>query len=189
MEDQKSKLTAAQFEALFRQLEGRFEKHGERHEGISWAQVHAKLKESNEKKLMSLYEMEQSGGQPDVVGYDAGSDEYIFYDCSPESPEGRRALCYDRKALDSRKKNKPENSVMDVAASMGIEVLTEDQYKGLQTMGEFDTKTSSWIVTPDAIRKRGGALFGDRRYDHVFIYHNGADSYYGARGFRGSLRV
>ena len=159
-----------------------------RHEGLEWAQAQAKL-EANAAKLWSLHEMERTGGEPDVVGQDKKTGEFIFYDCSPDTPKGRRSLCYDRAALDGRKEHKPRNSVMDMAAAIGIELLTEDQYRELQTLGAFDTKTSSWVQTPPKIRKLGGALFCDRRYDTVFTYHNGAESYYAARGFRGSLRV
>lgn len=169
-------------------LKARFDKNMNRHKGIDWAKVQAKL-EADAEKLRSLNEMEITGGEPDVVIYDEKTGEYIFYDCSTESPKGRRSLCYDREALESRKEHKPENSAVDMAASMGIELLTEEQYRELQKLGSFDTKTSSWIKTPDEIRKLGGALFCDRRYDHVFVYHNGADSYYSARGFRGSLSV
>jgi hypothetical protein len=159
-----------------------------RHRGLPWAGVQAKL-ESAPGKLRSLGEMERTGGEPDVVGYDRKKDEYIFFDCSEESPKGRRSLCYDSEALDSRKEFKPKDNAIGMAAAMGIELLTEEEYRGLQELGEFDTKTSSWLQTPAAIRKLGGALFGDRRYDHVFVYHNGAPSYYAVRGFRGSLRV
>jgi hypothetical protein len=169
-------------------LKDRFEKHENRHKGIEWAKVQAKLKVSAE-KLWSLYEMEQTGGEPDVVGYDKFTDEYIMVDCSPESPKGRRSLCYDREALESRKEHKPISSALEMAADMCIEILTEEQYQELQELGKFDLKTSSWIKTPDDVRKLGGALFCDRRYGKVFVYHNGAESYYGARGFRGSLRV
>ncbi|MGM0901586.1 MAG: DUF4256 domain-containing protein [Bacillota bacterium] len=175
-------------EELLSTLKKRFEKHMNRHEGLEWDKVQAKL-EGNPEKLWSLNEMENTGGEPDVVGLDEATGEYIFYDCSAESPKGRRSICYDREALESRKKHKPENSVMDMAVAMGIELLTEEQYRQLQTLGNFDLKTSSWVQTPANIRKLGGALFCDRRYDTVFLYHNGADSYYGARGFRGSLRV
>jgi hypothetical protein len=181
-------LSLEQCEELLHTLKERFEKNRQRHEGIEWLEVQAKL-EANPPKLWSLHEMEGTGGEPDVVGYDEPTGEYLFYDCSAESPTGRRSFCYDRAALDARKKNKPENSVMDMAAAMGIELLTEEQYRRLQELGSFDLKTSSWIQTPASIRKLGGALFCDRRYDHVFVYHNGADSYYAARGFRGSLRV
>ncbi len=159
-----------------------------RHEGLEWDHIQAKL-EANTEKLWSLYEMERTEGEPDVVGYDGVSSEYIFCDCSAESPKGRRSVCYDREALEARKKFKPETSAMDMAAAMGIELLTEEQYRELQKLGNFDLKTSSWVQTPANIRKLGGAIFCDRRYDTVFMYHNGADSYYGARGFRGSLRV
>ncbi len=159
-----------------------------RHKGLEWANVQARL-EANPEKLWSLDEMEITGGEPDVVGQDKTTGEYIFYDCSAESPKGRRSVCYDRAALESRKEHKPANSAMDMAADIGIEILTEEQYRELQQLGTFDTKTSSWIITPPDIRKLGGALFGDCRYGHVFVYHNGAESYYGARGFRGSLRV
>ena len=188
MNSNKRKLSAEQKKELLKTLKTRFEKNMNRHKGIDWADVQAKLEASND-KLWSLDDMEVTGGEPDVVGYDKKTDEYIFYDCSAESPKGRRSLCYDRKALDARKEHKPANSVMDMAAEMGIEVLTEEQYRELQKFGEFDTKTSSWVATPDKIRKLGGAIFCDRRYDTVFMSHNGADSYYGARGFRGSLRV
>lgn len=169
-------------------LKGRFEKNMSRHNGLDWNKIQAKL-EANTEKLWSLSEMERTGGEPDVVGYDETSDEYIFYDCSTESPKGRRSLCYDREALESRKEHKPENNVIDLAAAMGIELLTEEQYRGLQKLGNFDMKTSSWLKTPSDIRKLGGAIFGDFRYGNVFVYHNGAESYYGARGFRGLLRV
>ena len=159
-----------------------------RHEGIDWGSVQAKL-EANPKKLWSVHEMERTGGEPDVVGLDRKTNGYIFYDCSPESPQGRRSLCYDREAWESRKKNKPDGNAVDMAAAMGIELLTEEEYRELQKLGEFDTKTSSWVKTPADIRELGGALFCDRRYDTVFVYHNGAQSYYAARGFRGSLRV
>jgi len=169
-------------------LKNRFEKNVDRHKGIKWAEVEARL-EKNSGKLAALNEMENTGGEPDVVGYDKKSGEYIFYDCSAESPKGRRSYCYDRAALEARKENKPKNNAADAAADIGIDLLTEDEYRELQKLGEFDLKTSSWIKTPDNIRKLGGALFCDRRYDTVFTYHNGADSYYAARGFRGSLRV
>ncbi|HEX2061273.1 MAG TPA: DUF4256 domain-containing protein [Thermoanaerobaculia bacterium] len=181
-------LSPEQREELLDALKARFEKHMNRHRGLDWAKVRARL-EANPEKLWSLYEMERTGGEPDVVGHDKQTGEYVFFDCSAESPAGRRSVCYDREALDSRKEHKPKNSAMDMAAAMGIELLTEEQYRELQDLGAFDTKTSSWIETPAAIRKRGGALFCDRRYDHVFVYHNGAESYYAARGFRGSLRV
>lgn len=181
-------MTTKQGDELLKALKTRFEKNLKRHKGISWAAVQDKL-EAHPDKLASLYEMENTGGEPDVVGYDEKTDEYIFYDCSAESPKGRRSLCYDRAAWNSRKEFKPADSAMDMAEAMGIELLTEEEYRGLQTLGAFDTKTSSWLKTPDAIRKLGGAIFGDRRFDTVFIYHNGAESYYGVRGFRGSLRV
>jgi len=182
------KLSPKEREELLSALEARFEKNMKRHEGLDWAEVKAKL-EANSGKLWSLHEMERTGGEPDVVGKDKKTGEYIFFDCSAESPKDRRSLCYDREALDARKENKPKNSAMDVAAAMGIELLTEEQYRELQKLGEFDRKTSSWVQTPSDIRKLGGALFCDRRYDHVFVYHNGADSYYAARAFRGWLKV
>ncbi|MEC3884659.1 DUF4256 domain-containing protein [Halobacillus sp. HZG1] len=175
-------------EALINVLQARFEKNEARHEGMEWSEVMAKLAEQPG-KLWSLNEMERTGGEPDVVGYDQEKDAYIFYDCSKESPKGRRSVCYDRAALESRKKYKPETSAVDLATSMGIDLLTEEQYRTLQELGEFDLKTSSWVSTPEKIRELGGALFCDRRYDHVFLYHNGAESYYKARGFRGSLLV
>lgn len=181
-------MKAQQREALLELLKSRFEKNKHRHKGIEWEKVLVRL-ETNAEKLRSLDEMEKTGGEPDIVGYDKKSGEYIFCDCSAESPQGRRSVCYDREALASRKENAPENNAVDMAAAMGIELLTEEQYRELQELGEFDLKTSSWIQTPAAIRKLGGALFCDRRYDHVFVYHNGAQSYYSARGFRGSLRV
>jgi hypothetical protein len=181
-------LTAQQREELLGTLKTRFQKNMIRHQGLEWDKIEAKL-EANPEKLWSLHEMERTGGEPDVVGYDHQTGEYIFYDCSAESPRGRRSLCYDHEALESRKEHKPENSAVNMAAAMGIELLTEQQYRELQKLGNFDTKTSSWVQTPSAIRKLGGALFCDRRYDHVFLYHNGAQSYYAARGFRGSLRV
>lgn len=182
------KLNAPQREKLLETLKARFLKHKNRHKGLEWSDVQTRL-EARPAKLSSLFEMEETGGEPDVVGMDKGSGEYIFYDCSPESPKGRTSICYDREALDSRKEHKPASSAMDMAASMGIELLSEEEYRMLQTLGEFDTKTSSWLNTPAAIRELGGALFGDRRYNHVFVYHNGAQSYYGVRGFRGVLRV
>ena len=188
MNSSKKNLSPEQREQLLRALNARFEKNKNRHEDLAWAQVQGKLDASAE-KLWSLNEMERTGGEPDVVGHDERTGEYIFYDCSAQSPEGRRNLCYDREALESRKQHKPENNALDMAAAMGIELLTEEQYRGLQRLGEFDTKTSSWIRTPSRIRKLGGALFCDRRYDTVFVYHNGAESYYAARAFRGSLRV
>lgn len=184
----KRKLSPEQQEELLSLLKNRFEKNMNRHKDIEWAKVQAKL-EANTGKLWSLNEMEMTGGEPDVVGQDEKTGEYIFYDCSAESPKGRRSVCYDRKALDSRKEHKPGNSAIDMAAEMGIEILTEEQYRELQQKGNFDTKTSSWVKTPPEIRKLGGAVFCDRRYDHVFLYHNGAESYYAARGFRGSLNV
>jgi hypothetical protein len=177
-----------QWEELLRALKARFEKNMNRHKGLEWAKVQGKL-EANAEKLWSLNEMERTGGEPDVVGHDKKTGEYIFYDCSAESPEGRRSVCYDREALESRKEHKPEDCAIDMAAAMGIELLTEEQYRELQKLGNFDTKTSSWVKTPSDIRKLGGALFCDRRYDTVFLYHNGAESYYAARAFRGSLRV
>jgi len=181
-------LPPSQREELLEALKDRFEKNVNRHKGIEWAKVQARL-ENNPQGLWSLHEMERTGGEPDVVGFDKKSGEYIFYDCSPESPKGRRSLCYDREALESRKEHKPKDSAINVASAMGIELLTEEQYRALQKLGEFDLKTSSWIETPSEIRKLGGAIFCDRRFDHVFTYHNGADSYYAARGFRGTLRV
>ena len=181
-------LSPEQREELLRALKARFEKNMNRHKGLEWAKVQAKL-EANAEKLWSLNEMETTGGEPDVVGHDKKTGEYIFYDCSAESPKGRRSVCYDGEALESRKEHKPKNSAIDMAAAMGIELLTEEQYRELQELGEFDTKTSSWVQTPADIRELGGALFCDRRYDHVFVYHNGAESYYAARAFRGSLRV
>lgn len=181
-------MTAKEHEELLSALNARFEKNMNRHEGLEWAKVQAKL-EAKPEKLGSLNEMERTGGEPDVVGYDDETDEYIFYDCSAESPKGRRSLCYDRAALESRKQHQPENSAIDLAAAMGIELLTADQYRELQQLGKFDLKTSSWVKTPAHIRKLGGAIFCDRRYDTVFVYHNGAESYYAARGFRGLLRV
>ncbi|MCM3762887.1 DUF4256 domain-containing protein [Alkalihalobacillus oceani] len=173
---------------LLETVKDRFEKNMNRHQGIDWAKVQAKL-EAHPEKLWSLYEMERTCGEPDVVGYDQDSDEYIFYDCSAESPKGRRSVCYDREALESRKKHKPENSAVDMADAMGVELLTEAQYRELQDFGEFDLKTSSWVKTPAHIREHGGAIFCDRRYHTVFMYHNGAESYYAARGFRSVLRV
>ena len=184
----KKELSPKQREELIRALKARFEKNMNRHKGLEWAKVQAKL-DANTKSLWSLNEMERTGGEPDVVGFDKKTDEYIFYDCSAESPKGRRSLCYDREALDARKEHKPKDSAIDMAAVLGIELLSEEQYRELQKLGDFDMKTSSWITTPSEIRKLGGALFCDRRYDTVFVYHNGADSYYAARGFRGSLRV
>jgi len=185
-----SKITLSnkQREELLRTLKSRFEKNIDRHKDLAWAKVQAKL-EANAEKLSSLIEMERTGGEPDVVGHDKKTGEYIFYDCSEESPKGRRSLCYDREALESRKEHKAKNDAVDMATAMGIELLTEEQYRELQQLGNFDAKTSSWVKTPSAIRKLGGAVFCDRRYDTVFLYHNGAESYYAARGFRGSLRV
>ncbi len=184
----KKKLSPERREELLRALKARFEKNMNRHKGLEWSKVQAKL-EANTEKLWSLNEMERTGGEPDVVGHDDKTGEYIFYDCSTESPNGRRNLCYDHEALESRKEHKPGNSVIDMAAAMGIELLTEEQYRELQKLGNFDLKTSSWVKTPSEIRILGGALFCDRRYNTVFVYHNGAESYYAARGFRGSLRV
>jgi hypothetical protein len=181
-------LPAGWREELIKALKARFEKNMNRHEGIEWAKVQAKL-ESDARKLWSLNEMERTGGEPDVVSCDKTTGEYIFYDCSAESPKGRRSICYDREALESRKEYKPDNNAIDMASDMGIEILSEAQYRELQMLGNFDLKTSSWVKTPSEIRKLGGAIFCDRRYNHVFVYHNGAESYYGARGFRGSLRV
>ena len=181
-------LKAKQRDELLRTLKARFEKNMDRHTGIEWAQVQAHL-EAHAPKLWSLNEMERTGGEPDVVAHDKKAGEYVFYDCSADSPKGRRSVCYDREALESRKEHKPENSAMGMAAAMGIEILTEEQYRELQKLGSFDAKTSSWVSTPADIRKLGGALFCDRRYGTVFVYHNGAESYYAARGFRGSLRV
>jgi len=184
----KKELTREQREQLLRTLKARFEKNMDRHQGLEWTKVQARLEASAE-KLWSLSEMERTGGEPDVVGHDKKTGEYIFYDCSAESPKDRRSLCYDREALDSRKENKPKDSATDIAAAIGIELLTEEQYRELQKLGNFDTKTSSWVKTPPDIRKLGGALFCDRRFNTIFVYHNGAESYYAARGFRGSLRV
>ena len=181
-------LTPEQSEELFKILKDRFEKNMQRHQGLEWAKVQAKL-QANTDKLWSLYQMETTGGEPDIVSYDERTEEYIFYDCSAESPKGRRNVCYDREALDARKQFKPATNAIEMAALMGIELLTEEQYRELQQLGKFDTKTSSWIKTPAAIRKLGGALFCDRRYNHVFVYHNGAESYYAARGFRGCLQI
>jgi hypothetical protein len=184
----KKELSPGQRQELLKALKARFEKNMNRHKGLEWAQVQAKL-EATTGKLWSLSEMERTGGEPDVVGHDEKTGEYIFYDCAAESPKGRRSICYDSEALESRKEHKPADNAMDMAAAIGVELLTEEQYRELQKLGEFDTKTSSWVKTPAAIRKLGGALFCDRRYDTVFVYHNGAESYYAARGFRGSLRV
>lgn len=184
----KKELSPEQREELLSALKARFEKNMNRHQGLEWATVQAKL-EANPEKLWSLREMERTGGEPDVVGHDKKTGEYIFYDCSAESPIGRRSVCYDREGLEARKEHKPENNAIDMAAAMGIELLTEEQYRELQKLGKFDMKTSSWVTTPSDIRELGGALFADRRYGHIFLYHNGASSYYGARAFRGSLRV
>jgi hypothetical protein len=184
----KKTLSHQQRQELLEALEARFEKHPHRHAGLDWAKIRAKL-EANPQKLCSLNEMERTGGEPDVVGQDQKSGEYIFFDCSAESPAGRRSVCYDRQGLESRKQHKPKTTAMDMAAAMGIELLTEEEYFELQKLGEFDTKTSSWIKTPAEIRKLGGALYGERRYGRVFVGHNGAQSYFAARGFRGSLRV
>ncbi|MEJ5961851.1 DUF4256 domain-containing protein [Pedobacter immunditicola] len=181
-------LSPEQREELLNALKVRFEKNMDRHKGMEWAKVQAKL-ESNAEKLWSLHEMERTGGEPDIVAHDKNTGEYIFYDCSAESPKGRRSLCYDVEALDARKENKPEGSAIGMAADMGIELLTEEEYRALQQFGKFDLKTSSWLKTPAAIRNLGGAIFGDRRYDNVFVYHNGVQSYYAARAFRGSLSV
>jgi hypothetical protein len=188
MNSNKKKLSSEQREALLSTLKARFEKNKNRHKGLEWAKVQAKL-EGSPGKLWSLHEMEGTGGEPDVVGYDKKTGEYIFYDCSAESPKGRRSVCYDGEALESRKEHKPADSAVDMADAMGIALLTEEQYRELQELGDFDTKTSSWVKTPATIRKLDGALFADRRYNHVFVYHNGASSYYAARAFRGSLRV
>jgi hypothetical protein len=192
--DQQHKLMAhasvsnKQREEILSALKARFEKNMNRHKGMEWTKVQAKL-QANAEKLWSLVEMERTGGEPDVVGHDKKTGEYVFYDCSEQSPKGRRSLCYDREALDSRKEHKPKNSAIEAAAAMGVELLTEEQYRELQTLGAFDTTSSSWVKTPSAIRKLGGALFCDRRFDTVFLYHNGADAYYAARGFRGLVRV
>ncbi|SRR6266480_2542410 len=184
----KKQLSPKQCEELLGALKTRFDKNMNRHRGLDWAKVQAKL-EANPEKLSSLNEMESTGGEPDVVGHDKKTGEYVFYDCSSQSPKGRTSLCYDREALDSRKEHTPKNSAMDMAAVMGVELLTEEQYLELQKLGDFDTKSSSWVKTPADMRKLGGALFGDRRFGRVFFYHNGAESYYSARGFRSSLRV
>jgi hypothetical protein len=183
----KPKLSATKSAELVKTLKARFEKNVTRHEGLVWGHVQAKLADPG--KQWSLSEMERTGGEPDVVGQDTNTGEYLFYDCSAESPKGRRSLCYDREALEARKENKPEGNALSMAAAMGIELLSEEEYRRLQKLGEFDTKTSSWVKTPVDIRKLGGALFCDRRYGHVFLYHNGAESYYAARGFRGSVKV
>jgi hypothetical protein len=184
----RNELSVEQREKLLGALKDRFEKNVNRHKGLSWEKIRVKL-EADTAKLWSLNEMERTGGEPDVVGVDSKTDEYIFYDCSAESPKGRRNICYDREALESRKAFKPKNTAVDMAAAMGIEILTEERYRELQKLGSFDSKSSSWVKTPSDIRKLGGALFCDRRYDSVFVYHNGAESYYAARGFRGSLKV
>jgi hypothetical protein len=184
----KKELSPAQGEELLSALKARFEKNVNRHQGLEWAKVQAKL-EANPEKVWSLHQMERSGGEPDVVGHNQKTGEYIFYDCSAESPTGRRNVCYDREGQEARKANKPENNAMDMAAAMGIELLTEEEYRALQKLGKFDMKTSSWVQTPSEIRELGGALFADRRYGHVFVYHNSAPTYYSARAFRGSLRV
>ncbi len=181
-------MSPAQQEEVLSTLEARFEQNMHRHQGLEWAAVQAKL-QAHPEKLWSLHEMERTGGEPDVVGHDQATDEYIFYDCAAESPKGRRSVCFDRAGLESRKEPRPEHNAIDMAAAMGIELLTADQYRALQELGDFDTKTSSWLQTPARIRALGGALFADRRYDTVFVYHNGAQSYYAARGFRGALRV
>jgi hypothetical protein len=181
-------IQAKQRDSLLRALKARFEKHMKRHSGLAWEKVLARL-EASPDKLWSLSEMERTGGEPDVIGHDDKTGEYLFYDCAAEAPKGRRSICFDRQSLDARKEFKPRDSASDMAAAMGVEILTEQQYRELQKLGEFDTKTSSWLKTPPAIRKLGGAVFGDRRYGHVFVYHNGAQSYYAGRGFRGSLRV
>jgi hypothetical protein len=188
MKSNKKQLSTSLREELLSTLKARFEKNMKRHKGLDWAAIQTKLN-ANTEKLWSLDEMERTGGEPDVVGHDKKTSEYIFYDCSAESPKGRRSICYDHEALESRKEHKPENSAVQMAADMGIELLTEEQYRELQVLGNFDTKTSSWVKTPAVIRKLGGAIFCDRRYDQVFLYHNGAESYYAARAFRGSLRV
>lgn len=184
----KKELSPEEQETLISTLKTRFEKNKNRHKSMKWDEVEERLK-ADKSKLKSLYEMETTGGEPDVVGQDKKTGEYVFYDCSAESPKGRRSFCYDRDALESRKEHKPKNSAVDMATSMGIEILTEEEYRELQKLGEFDQKTSSWVKTPSKIRELGGAIFCDRRYDHVFLYHNGAQSYYAARGFRGSLKV
>jgi hypothetical protein len=188
MSKKHNELTKSQVVELLQILKLRFDTNKKRHTEIEWAKVEAKL-QNNENKLRSLQAMESTGGEPDVVGFNKKTDEYLFFDCSPESPAGRRSVCYDRQSLESRKEHRPENNALDMATNMGIELLNEEQYRLLQTLGNFDIKTSSWILTPDAIRKLGGAIFADRRYNHVFVYHNGASSYYAARGFRGCLKV
>ncbi len=188
LQNNEKELSPQQREDLLQGLKARFEKNMNRHKGLEWAKVQTRL-ESNHEKLGSLYQMEITGGEPDVVGHDEQTGEYIFYDCSAESPKDRRNVCYDREALESRKEFKPKDTAVNMATAMGIEILTEEQYRELQKLGSFDTKTSSWLKTPPEIRELGGAIFADRRYDHVFTYHNGASSYYAARGFRGSLRI
>lgn len=188
MDKTKKELSSEQIDNLIGVLKARFERNMNRHKGIEWAKVLAKI-EVNAEKLWSINEMERTGGEPDVVGYESKTDQYIIIDCSPESPVGRRVVCYDREGLESRKEHKPDNSAIDMAAEMGVELLSEEQYRELQQLGEFDTKTSSWVRTPADIRKLGGALFCDRRYGKVFVYHNGAQSYYGVRGFRGLIRI
>lgn len=188
MNNEPKDLLPEQREQLLQTLQARFEKNMNRHPELTWAKVQVKL-EAQPDKLWSLHEMEQTGGEPDVIGYDEQTNQFLFVDCSAESPKGRRSVCYDHEALESRKQHKPEDSAMNMAAAMGIELLTEEQYRELQKLGKFDLKTSSWVQTPASIRKLGGALFCDRRYDTVFVYHNGAESYYGARGFRGMLKV
>jgi uncharacterized protein DUF4256 len=188
LKSNKKELSPEQRKELLGELKARFEKNMNRHKSLAWAEVQAKL-EANPEKLWSINEMERTGGEPDIVGHDEKTGEYIFYDCSAESPKGRRSLCYDPEALDSRKENKPKDNAMAMAAAMGVELLTEEQYRELQKLGNFDTKTSSWVKTPSNVRKLGGALFCDRRFDTVFVYHNGAESYYAARAFRGSLKV
>ena len=188
MNSTQKELFPKQQEDLFNVLKTRFEKNMNRHKDVEWAKVKEKL-EANPEKIWSLNEMERTGGEPDIVGHDKVTGEYIFYDCSAESPTGRRSICYDREALESRKKHKPDNNAIDMAKDMVVDLLTEEQYRELQKLGQFDLKTSSWVKTPEDIRKLGGAIFCDRRYGHVFVYHNGAESYYGARGFRGLLRV
>ncbi|MEL7834186.1 DUF4256 domain-containing protein [Fodinibius sp. Rm-B-1B1-1] len=190
MSRHKKELSSKQQESLLKTLKQRFEDNMDRHANLKWQDIQARLEaEESAKKLWSLHEMEQTGGEPDVVDYDKKTSEYIFFDCSAESPKGRRSVCYDREGLESRKKHKPEDNAIDMAKDMGIDLLTEKQYRALQQLGEFDTKTSSWIKTPADIRELGGALFCDRRYNHVFVYHNGAQSYYASRGFRGVLRI
>jgi hypothetical protein len=184
----KESFSPEQREVLLKVLKSRFEKHMHRHQGLEWAKVQSRLG-ANPEKLWSLHAMETTGGEPDIISHDKKTGEYVFFDCSKESPKGRRSICYDREALESRKEHPPENNAVDLAAAMGIELLTEEQYRELQKLGDFDTTTSSWLKTPSAIRKLGGAIFADYRYGHVFVYHNGAQSYYAARGFRGSLRI